>query len=379
MDRSLSADDGGLPRAVVVIHEATRTGAPIVGLRILEAMEGRFDRICILRRGGALATAFADRSEHLVTEPFAHTHDLLERMRRRRYAFGVRTLERLLASRILAAVSPDLVYANSVVCHAYADASIRKGIPTVLHSHELGVVAAPYLLHPWTRRPGGRFAAVATSDTARHDMAFLLGVLPDEVDVLHPPVPLRSLPSGPAGRSLLVGAVGLVDPWKGPDLFLEVAEEVLSRNSGIAFRWVGGGTELESIREQLTRRGLEDRVAFRGPSDDVASEYDRMALFVLTSRLESLSIVVLEAMSRALPVIAFDVGGVREAVGDAGILVPPGDIGAMATAVLRLANDPIARAELGQAGLERVRDRFGLEVFRARLDEILERTLAGAL
>jgi glycosyltransferase involved in cell wall biosynthesis len=78
---------------------------------------------------------------------------------------------------------------------------------------------------------------------------------------------------------------------------------------------------------------------------------------------------LMEASACARPVVATNVGGVREVVGDglSGILIPPGDITAMAGAVIDLLEDPVLRARMGKAGGILVQERFGMYSWGRRL------------
>jgi glycosyltransferase involved in cell wall biosynthesis len=74
-------------------------------------------------------------------------------------------------------------------------------------------------------------------------------------------------------------------------------------------------------------------------------------------------------------VVAFDVGGVREQLGDAGVVVPAGDTGAMAEAVVALLDDPVARDELGVRAAARARDLWDVGPFRQSVAHAVERAL----
>jgi glycosyltransferase involved in cell wall biosynthesis len=85
-------------------------------------------------------------------------------------------------------------------------------------------------------------------------------------------------------------------------------------------------------------------------------------LFVMSSITEGLGSTVLDAMAMKLAVIGTDAGGIPEAVehGETGLLVPPADARALAGAILRLLKDPELRQRMGEAGLRRVQQHFGV-------------------
>ncbi|MFH1331457.1 MAG: glycosyltransferase family 4 protein, partial [Actinomycetota bacterium] len=117
------------------------------------------------------------------------------------------------------------------------------------------------------------------------------------------------------------------------------------------------------------RLGLEGRVLFAGARDDVARMLAAADLFVLPSLTEALPTVVTEAMAAGLPIVATTVGGIPEMVhhGEAALLVPPADPGALAAAVCRLLANPRQAAAMGRSGRRLVAARFDI------------RTQAGAL
>ena len=130
---------------------------------------------------------------------------------------------------------------------------------------------------------------------------------------------------------------------------------------------VGDGPERQSIDGLIESAGLRDRVELLGERDDVRDVLSHADLFVLSSRSEAMPMSILEAMAAGLPVVASNVGGVPEVVVDdqTGLLVPPGNAAALASAIERLLGDRELRIEFGARGLERARTTFSLDRFRA--------------
>jgi glycosyltransferase involved in cell wall biosynthesis len=98
-----------------------------------------------------------------------------------------------------------------------------------------------------------------------------------------------------------------------------------------------------------------ERISLRGFVDDLVSEYQHAEVMISTTRYEGFGFPALEAMACGTPVVAFANSAVTEVVGDGGILVPDGDITAMADAVQRILSEPSLRAELAGRGIERAR------------------------
>ena len=161
---------------------------------------------------------------------------------------------------------------------------------------------------------------------------------------------------------------GRLAPVKGIPHLLEAAREVsrLMRDtrfvlagpwqmSGTSAQW-GFGTDGELSGGGVLWKG---HVSW----EKMAGLYRAAAVFVMPSWFESFGISVIEAMAFGLPVVASNAGALPEIVEDGvtGLLVPPGDSSALAGAILRLLRDPALRRGMGQAGRERVLERYGAE------------------
>jgi glycosyltransferase involved in cell wall biosynthesis len=118
--------------------------------------------------------------------------------------------------------------------------------------------------------------------------------------------------------------------------------------------------------------GLEDSVKFLGTVSDVPALLARARLFVLSSITEGISLTLLEAMARGLPIAATRVGGNPEVVadGETGLLVPPGGSEALASAVSRLWTSPEMCARMGVAGRHRAEARFDVRRMVAEYERL---------
>ena len=143
---------------------------------------------------------------------------------------------------------------------------------------------------------------------------------------------------------------------------------------------VGDGPDRGAVEAEVRAAGLEGAVDLAGERHDVPSLLADADVFVLSSRSEGAPLSVLEAMAAGLPVVASAVGGVPEIVADGatGLLVPPGDAAALATALEQVLADSALRRRLGAAGRERVRTRFDLAELRRAHLELYARELARA-
>jgi glycosyltransferase involved in cell wall biosynthesis len=195
------------------------------------------------------------------------------------------------------------------------------------------------------------------------------GVGADRIAVIEPGTD-RALPAvGSGGKTTQILCVAAVIPRKRHDLL------VRALTTAAAFDWhltCVGSMERDRdaanrLRAQVRAAALEDRVTLVGEIEPGAlgGYYHHADLFVLASQHEGYGMVVAEALARGLPIVATDTGAARDLLsGDtpvapgsaaAGILVPPGDEGAMASALCEVLSDPSRRLSLA-AGARRVRD-----------------------
>ena len=170
----------------------------------------------------------------------------------------------------------------------------------------------------------------------------------------------------------MVGNVNNLNPMKGHDTFVRAAGALVRQHPGTRFVILGAQYEHHAAytrglwreAEQLGLRIGENLIVV-DPGSRVAELAPAFDIFWLTSnpRSEGVSTVVGEAMALELPVVATDVGSVREAVADklTGYLVPSRDPQALVIATLPLLDDPELRRRLGQTGRKRAQGLYSLD------------------
>jgi glycosyltransferase involved in cell wall biosynthesis len=166
-------------------------------------------------------------------------------------------------------------------------------------------------------------------------------------------------------------SVGRLETEKNPLLLADV----LARLGGQPWRFqiCGEGPLEGELRDRLRELGVEDRAELLGYlpiHGGLMDRYRGANAFLHISWTEGMPQVLLEAFAAGTPVVATAVGGVPEAAGDAALLIPPGDAGAAADALDRIATDPELRRLLVRRGIERVRGRT-LEAESARVARFL--------
>jgi glycosyltransferase involved in cell wall biosynthesis len=186
-------------------------------------------------------------------------------------------------------------------------------------------------------------------------------------------------PNGRAHGDYLLCVARFSDERKNVDLLLRAYARLARRRPALPELYLVGEPPLPETMRLLHRLGIAERVRILGLrcGEELAELYRDAQLFVLSSDEEGLGIVVLEAMASGLPVVSTRCGGPETAVvdGETGFLTPVGDVAALADAIERVLDDPALQRRMGQAGRQRVEERFSLaaaaEVFLRKYDELL--------
>ncbi len=194
----------------------------------------------------------------------------------------------------------------------------------------------------------------------REDAVVLIrsSIDPESLATHEPREPLRAGLAADGDTVLILTLANLV-PRKGVDVLL-AAVAALPRE----LRWVlavaGDGPERARLEKLAREVGADSRTRFLGRREDKANLLAACDLFVLSARAEGMGVAALEAMAAARAVVGTRVGGLGELVldGVTGLLVPPDDAPALATAMARLIGDAALREKLGRAGRARVHEGF---------------------
>jgi glycosyltransferase involved in cell wall biosynthesis len=206
------------------------------------------------------------------------------------------------------------------------------------------------------------------------------GVDPEEMDAAVHASAIQRETLGIGADDFVIGCVSRWDPVKRFEILLQAVRELAGRVPRLTLVLVGGGGEEQRIRRLVAETGLLDRVVFTGFLSNPSPLYPLFDLYVATSLKEGLPLAPLEAMAAGVPVVVTDVPGHRDVVvhGETGLLVPAEDSRALAEAVAGLVADPARRRKMGEAGRERVLERFTV---RRMVDEtigVYRRVLAAA-
>jgi glycosyltransferase involved in cell wall biosynthesis len=359
-------------RVLLVTHEASRTGAPRVAVLVSRSLVKQGHSLEVISRtSGPLLSEFAAVAPTSI--------EFLNRIRRK--LWSIRSLrliaylvDSMLATATLIRRRPDLVYVNSTAAAIYLRPARWLGRRVLLHVHESGPVAARFIDAARAPRQLNGITLIACSPSVQAELADLseqhldavamLPSVPDETEVLR-------LSAEPPDRDysadeLVVGCCATVEYRKGADLWVEIAREVRRAlpKQRVRFVWIG------EIAQPVLANDLAG-VEFNGPTANPYAHLRRFDVATLPSRDDPFPLVVLEAMLLGTPVVAFAVGGVPSQIGEAGILVSPGEVKAFASEIVNLLTDHEGRRRLGNAAEARVSRLYSTSGFTASLSSVL--------
>jgi phosphatidyl-myo-inositol dimannoside synthase len=177
---------------------------------------------------------------------------------------------------------------------------------------------------------------------------------------------------------LTVGRWASSEQYKGTDELIRALSQLVRSVPGLHLVAVGRGDDLPRLKQLAVDLSVADRVHFLEDlsNREVAACYAHADVFALPSTGEGFGLVFLEAMAFSKPVVATASGGTLDVVEDGinGLLVPPADASALASALGRLLGDEALRKELGRHGEEIVRRKFRFAIFQSTLARILDET-----
>ncbi|MCL7973663.1 MAG: glycosyltransferase family 4 protein [marine benthic group bacterium] len=340
--------------------------------------------------GGPKREAFDDIPVHRFRyapaswEMLTHDETVPDRIRQRRYVAGL--VPPYLAAGIRAGheagrSSPEVVHVHWPMPHALIGAAVRRGsggrtaMVCSYYSVELNWVKGsmprlmPFLR--WTARSADAVTAISTStaDAVRQLTDTPVYIVPYGAAFEDDGLPVRC--SALRGeRPLRLLFVGRLVERKGVEVLVR-ALSALSAFPDAELTVIGTGERATIIERTARVHGVADRVRMLGSvsRDRLVESYEDHDIFVLPAVVdekgdtEGLGVVLLEALRFERPVIASGIGGITDIVehGRSGLLVPPGDSDALASAIEEMARDPERARAMAATGREDVRRQFGWE------------------
>ena len=314
----------------------------------------------------------------------AHVYRVPELGRRLHFAQDVVALYKI--TRLLQRLRPDIVDTHTAKAGVIGRiAAVLARVPIRLHTFHGHVfhgyfdprlarliVLAERLLARFTTR------VITLSDTLKFELAERYRICSREkIQVI--PLGFELAPLANADRSsrgaafraevgarptdTIVTNVGRLAPIKNHDLLLQTAACLADTDRQVIFALVGDGSEAGRLKERAQELGVQDRVRFLGWRHDLDRVYAGSDIVALTSFNEGTPVCLIEALAAGVPVVATDVGGVRDVLrgGELGLLVPSNDAPATASAIRRLMEDPDMQRRFAAAGRSYALTRYSLE------------------
>lgn len=376
-------------RVLLMVHDASRTGAPILAWNLVRKLKARHDVVVLLRRGGELVASFEQVASAVIQWPKdaeEHPVDI-----------------RRLVQKLVAIYRPSYAIANSAETRLYVQDFENQGVPVVALVHEF----AEYM------RPVGTLDQLYNSASA---IVFPADIVAQSSYGEYPALYEREvhiMPQGPCqiprfsgGRSeevqqifqmrdehrFLVVGMGAVHFRKGTDLFVTIASWVRRLVGDRAtFLWVGQGYDPNDdvaysayLRDQINRFDLASSFQFSPLVDNLEPIYSRASLFLMSSRLDPLPNVALDAALRGLPLICFDQASgmaelmkAREETRD--MVVPYLDCGAAALAISEFVLDGERLRQRSNAIRAFAEEAFDMDRYVEVIDSIGRRLSANAV
>ena len=322
----------------------------------------------------------------------------------------------------LADFLPDAVYVHKMADLSVIQTLVESGVPLLrmVHDHDIYCMrsykynyftraictrpATPYCIFPClasvVKKSGGGFPLkwVSYSEKKREialnrrfdRMVVVTTYMRDELlnngfDAkrieIHAPVPRMGDPdlrSSFSDRNLIIYA-GQIIRGKGVDVLLEALTQVKTKFECVI---LGDGNPKAFCEELSTKLGLADRVTFKGfvPQEELKNYYRECSVVALSSLWpEPIATIGLEVMRYALPVVAFDAGGIKDWLldGQNGFLVAWMDRTKFAARIDQLLNDKPLAQKLGETGLKLVSERYDFETYIGDLEKMFMRVITG--
>lgn len=373
---------------LVVSHEASRTGAPILSLNIVINLSKRHNVIVLLLGNGDLEDAFV-ASGAVVVGPAAIRNNPV---------FSKATVNQLLERFHI-----DYAIANSIETRAVLPALAERFVPCLSLVHEFAAYTRPRGAFREALFWSGEmiFSANVTLQSAQAEYLELnkkhTHILPQGRCLLPPESHSSSeiereqkrivnamRPNSSAERQIVILGAGFVQLRKGVDLFIECAARVVNAPGGrnCRFVWIGQGYDPDHdtsysvyLADQIARSNLEKNVFFISETFAIDTAYENADIFLLTSRLDPLPNVAIDALSHGMPIVCFDkTTGIADFLSSSGLaaecVAPYLDTVSMAEKILSFVNSPDLRADVSRQSRSKSHDYFNMDKYIESLETI---------
>ncbi|MCG8333188.1 MAG: glycosyltransferase family 4 protein [Proteobacteria bacterium] len=279
----------------------------------------------------------------------------------------------------------DLIHDNQSLCYGLLQLQ-KQGLPLVATIHhpitkdkEIALATANGFKHRLLIKRWHSFLKMQTkvvrrlkhmltvSECSRQDIANAFKIDDSQVSIVYNGIDTKAFAPMPEvkRRSFRIMATASADmPLKGLDILLKALTGLIPQFPELELMVIGSPKPGGHTEKLIGRLGLEQKVIFINnlKTEEITRLYAEATMAVIPSLYEGFGLPAGEAMSCGTPVISSDGGALPEIVGDAGIIVPAGDIKATEHAIRDLLENPQKRDRLGKLGRQRIQDKFSWEV-----------------
>jgi glycosyltransferase involved in cell wall biosynthesis len=222
---------------------------------------------------------------------------------------------------------------------------------------------------------------VTVSDCSRQDIARDFGLQPAGISLAHNGIDIdvfKPIPGVPRNPLRLMATCSADQPLKGLRYLLHAYARLLDRYRDLELLLVSKPNPGGKTERLVQRLGLVDKVKFVNgiSTEQMVQYYAEAAIAVVPSIYEGFGLPAGEAMACGVAVVSTDGGALPEVVGDAGVIVPTKDVGALVEAIDALLQDPAARAELGVRARKRIEENFCWQVCARQMTAYYREVLA---
>lgn len=366
-------------KVLFISHDASRLGAPIVLLNLLQYIKEKscFDFDVLLLGGGELEPEFRALSKvHIWNQVKKRTLStkIFDKLTGYRYKEHHKTKY----IKQFQVENYSLIYANTIVTAEMA-VFLKTQLPTVkllLHIHELESSIKLIIGHNLFKELVSQFdEVIAVSGAVKENLRTNYGVGVEKFNIIYPFSYQMVAPNEDVSLKVkteldlkpgtfVVGASGYVDWRKGADIFIQLAKNFLTQYPGadVLFLWVGGITDSERIKVEydLEKLSLTKAVKFIGARPNPADYFDLFDVFTMVSREDPFPLVCMECASLAKPILCFEnAGGMPEFVSDdAGFVVPYMDVASMSDKINLLLHNETLKLSLGKNAQVKIKSKF---------------------
>ena len=376
--RNSSESDGAV---LIVLHELSRTGAPILGVELAKRIRQFANVIVLSLKSGPLEEVLKNLEIPIIIIDWK---DELTRLS--------------MLEMIVREGNVNRAIVNSICSYPVIDLLEKKQIPIVSLVHEFSSYIADKHLFPLIHNASCAVfysASLVVEDAYRQDPE--LGksnvriepqglikspATTDAVVIAAEMEKIRTNFRGEGARKpCVVLGVGTIEPRKGVDLFISTAQSILRSDATLPFRFVWIGSAINNmhredyevyLRDQIRRAGLSGHVHIMDPLQNLQAAFAEADLFFLSSRLDPLPLVSIEAMEHGLPLVCFEgASGIADYLKESreafSTVVPYLDTESAARCIRELINDSALRKHVGSVQQKFSRQRFDMEAYTTKI------------